>query len=227
MTRFVDLTQTFEDGMPGFRLRDASGQMTQFTAKVRPFLTHEQSKPNYEGKACFEITEVSFHTSIGTYIDAPRHRYAEMGDIASLQLESLILPGLLIDARHCTPARPLAVDDLPPADTLAGRAVLIHFGWDRHWGSEAYYTFPYADRAALTYLLDSKIALFGVDTINADSVQDLERPAHTWFLKHNIQIVENLTRLDQLLGQRFRFFAIPLKVRNAAAFPIRAFAEID
>ncbi len=38
---FVDLTHVFEDGMPGFRLGDV-----QYTARIRPFLTHEDSRPN-------------------------------------------------------------------------------------------------------------------------------------------------------------------------------------
>jgi len=75
-------------------------------------------------------------------------------------------------------------------------------------------------------LLDSGIKLFGVDALNADNPTDMERPAHTWFLGGGIHIVENLTGLDALHGRDFRFFAIPLKVKDAAAFPIRAFAEI-
>lgn len=226
MPQFIDLTQTFENGMPGFRMRDKAGKLTEFTASIRPFLTHEESRPNYQGRASFEISQASFQTSIGTYLDAPRHRHEGMGDIASLELSTLISPGVVIDARHCTPVRPLSVDDLPPAESLAGRALLINFGWDRHWGSERYYEFPYVDRPGLQYLLDARISLFGVDALNADCPQDLDRPAHTWFLKNNIHIVENLTGLDQLHDRSFRFFAIPLKVRDAAAFPIRAFAEI-
>ncbi|WP_420347626.1 cyclase family protein [Pelagibius sp.] len=227
MPQIIDLTQTFETGMPGFRMRDKTGQMTEFTAKIRPFLTHEESKPNYQGQASFEISEVSFQTSIGTYLDAPRHRHEGMGDIASLEISTLISTGIVVDARHCTPSKPLSAKDLPKAGQLAGRAVLINFGWDKHWGTEKYHEFPYVDRQGLQHLLEAKISLFGVDTLNADWSQDLERPAHTWFLKNNIHIVENLTGLAQLHRKVFRFFAIPLKVRDAAAFPVRAFAEIN
>ncbi|MCB9959846.1 MAG: cyclase family protein [Rhodospirillaceae bacterium] len=226
MGAFVDLTQTFRDGMPGFRMKDAAGEMTEFTAHIRPFLTHAQSRPYYDDKASFEITEVSFQTSLGTYLDAPCHRHPGRGDIASLPLEGLILDGVVVDGRHATPERPLAAADLPEAAALAGKAVLIHFGWDRHWGSEAYYAFPHVDRSGLQHLQAAGIALFGVDALNADCPRDLERPAHTWFLDAGIHIVENLCGLGPLLGRPFRFFAIPLKVQGAAAFPIRAFAEV-
>jgi len=227
MPHFADLTQTFENDMPGFRMLNKAGELTEFTAKIAPFLTHEESKPNYLGKASFEISEVSFQTSIGTYLDAPQHRHEGLGDIMSIEISSLISPGVVIDARHCTPDRPLSVGDFPDKHILEGQAVLINFGWDKHWGSEQYYEFPYVDRSGLQHLLNSKISLFGVDTLNADWPQDLERPAHTWFLQSDIHIVENLTGLEQLHGEKFRFFAIPLKVRDAAAFPVRAFAELD
>ncbi len=226
MGKFIDLTQTFEDGMPGFRMKNKDGEMTEFTAHIRPFLTHEESKPNYGGKASFEITEVSFQTSIGTYMDAPRHRHDGLGDIASLPISSLVAEGVVIDARHCDQDKPLTATDFPSTTELKGKAVLINFGWDKHWGAEAYYSFPHVDRSGLQHLQDSGISLFGVDALNADWSQDLERPAHTWFLKNGIHIVENLCGLDQLYTKSFRFFAIPLKVREAAAFPIRAFAEV-
>lgn len=227
MPRFIDLTQTFEDGMPGFRMKDGTGEMVEFTAHIKPFLTHQQSEPNYDGKASFEITEVSFQTSIGTHMDAPRHRHKGMDDIASLDISTLISPGIVIDARHCSPDRPLTADDLPAKEHLHGRAALINFGWDKHWGTEAYYSFPHVDRTGLQHLLDAGIALYGVDALNADWGKDLERPAHTWFLKNGIHIVENLCGLDRLHGETIRFYSIPLKVRDAAAFPVRAFAEVD
>jgi len=65
-----------------------------------------------------------------------------------------------------------------------------------------------------------------VDCSNVDSTEDAERPAHTSFLKQGILIVENLTGLSHIHGQSFRFFSIPLKARDAAAFPVRAFAEV-
>lgn len=226
MTRIIDLSHVFADGMPGFRMRNKSGDQTEFTARIRPFLTHEQSEPNYQGKASFEITEVSFQTSLGTYLDSPRHRFPGRADIADLALSSLILDGVLVDARHATPEKPVSRNDLPLASQLEGKAVLIHFGWDLHWGTPQYYTYPYVERDGLRYLRDAGIRLFGVDALNADSASDLERPAHTGFLGSGVHIVENLTDLCSLRGKRFRFFAIPIKAKGAAAFPVRAFAEL-
>lgn len=222
----IDLSQTLSNTMPAFSLRGPDGVSRPFRAEIRPFLTHEQSRPNYDGLAEFEITEFSCQTSIGTYLDSPRHRFAGGKDIAALPLDSLILDGVLIDARLASPDRPFTLADLPVGLDLGGKAVLFHFGWDRFWGADSYFRYPFLARDILKYLVEARVGLVGVDTLNLDSSAEKDRPAHTWLLGEGIHIVENLTGLAALEGRHFRFFAIPAKVEGAAAFPIRAFAEI-
>ncbi|MGY2490048.1 cyclase family protein [Cupriavidus sp. CP313] len=222
----VDLSHVFHDGMPGVLFKRETGEAVELTAHIRPFMTHAQSGWHYEGKASFEISEVAFQTSVGTKLDAPRHRFEGAEDIAALDLSRLVLDGVVIDARHATPGQQFAWNDLQFPEHLAGRAVLVNFDWDRHWGTEIYRSHPFISRDVISRLCDAGIALFGVDCANVDSTQDPERPAHTRFLGRGILIVENLTGLSRLHGVPFRFFSIPLKARDAAAFPVRAFAEV-
>ncbi|MCW6508470.1 cyclase family protein [Lichenifustis flavocetrariae] len=222
----VDLTHVFRENMPGFRLRNESGELVEFSARIRPFLTHAQSAPNYDNKASFEISEVQFQTSIGTYMDSPRHRFPDKGDIATLALPRLVLEGVVIDARHAEPSQGLTLADVTLPETLKGKAVLVNFGWDRFWGQDTYYQVPYLARDVLERLRAEGIGLFGVDTINADCITDPERPAHSWLLADDILIVENLTGLHLLHGRSFRFFSIPIPIEGAVAFPVRAFAEL-
>ncbi len=222
----IDLSHVFHDGMPGVRFQSETGDAVELTAHIRPFMTHAQSCRHYAGKASFEISDVAFQSSVGTKMDAPRHRFEGAEDIASLELDRLVLDGIVIDARHANAGQELDWPDLRFPDHLAGRAVLLNFDWDRHWGTEVYRSHPFVSREVVTRLCDAGIALFGVDSANVDSTQDPERPAHTAFLGRRILIVENLTGLSRLHGTPFRFFSIPLKARDAAAFPVRAFAEI-
>lgn len=222
----VDLSHVFHDGMPGVLFKRETGEAVELTAHIRPFMTHAQSGWHYEGKASFEISEVAFQTSVGTKLDAPRHRFEGAEDIAALDLSRLVLDGVVIDARHATPGQQLAWNDLQFPEHLAGRAVLVNFDWDRHWGTEIYRSHPFVSRDVIDRLCDAGISMFGVDCANVDSTQDPERPAHTRLLGRGILIVENLTGLSRLHGVPFRFFSIPLKARDAAAFPVRAFAEV-
>ena len=222
----IDLSHDFYDGMPGVRFKSETGEMVELTAHIRPWMTHAQSTRHYAGKASFEISDVAFQSSVGTKMDAPRHRFEGADDIASIELHRLVLDGLVIDARHAGPGQQLDWTDLQFPQQLAGRAVLVNFGWDRHWGTEPYRSHPYVSREVVSRLCEAEITLFGVDCSNVDSTNDPERPAHTRFLGQRILIVENLTGLSRLHAHAFRFFCIPLKARDAAAFPVRAFAEV-
>ena len=222
----VDLSHVFHEGMPGVLFKSETGETVELTAHIRPYMSHAESGRHYDGKASFEISDVSFQSSVGTKMDAPRHRFEGADDIASLELDRLVLDGVVIDARHARPAQQMGWADLQLPQQLKGRAVLVNFDWDRHWGTQTYRSHPYVSREVVTRLCEAGIAMFGVDCANVDSTQDPERPAHTWFLKKRILIVENLTGLARLHGRSFRFFSIPLKARDAAAFPVRAFAEV-
>jgi arylformamidase len=220
----IDLSHDFADGMPGFSLR-REGEVRQFTASIRPFVTHEDSAPFYDGQASFEITEISFQTSIGTYLDSPRHRWPERRDIAGLTLEDVILPGLCVTVADVQPGERVGLSRLDLPEDLSGKAVLIRFGWDIHWATPAYDNYPFIDADVIAALRDRGAKLLGVDTPNADSRSDLSRPAHTVLLGQDILIVENLRDLGRLPGTGFRFFSVPVKAVGAAAMTIRAFAE--
>ncbi len=223
---FIDLSHDFEDGMPGFKLKNEDGSFTQYSAQIYPFMTHEQSRAKFQDQCEFEITEIRFQTSVGTYIDSPYHRYRSGRDISQIRLEEVILPGIVIDVRGRSPFEPVGLDALPPGLDLAGKALLFNFGWDQYWGSEDYQAYPFIGREVIEHLAHSGVKLVGVDTVNIDSSRDLTRPAHTRLLSQDIYIVENLCHLDALYGTAFRFFAVPLKAKRVAALSIRAFAEV-
>jgi len=226
MTELIDLSHDFEDNMPGFKLKNEDGTTTQFTAKIRPFLTHKQTKPKYRGKCSFEITEMTFQTSVGTYLDSPYHRYPDGRDISEIGIDEVILPGVAIDIRGKRAFEPIGVQAIPKDLLLAGRAVLFNFGWDKYWGSDQYQSYPFISKELIESLVEDGTKLVGVDTVNIDDSRDLTRPAHSLFLRNEILIVENLTNVEKLHGRDFRFFAVPLKGKKVASMPVRAFAEI-
>jgi len=221
---FIDLSHDFADGMPGFAMR-RDGEVRQFTAHVRPFLTHEASAPFYEGKASFEITEVSFQTSIGTYLDAPRHRWPGGRDIAALRLEEVVLPAVCVDVSHARAGQRVGLGELALPDDIGGKGVLLRFGWDRYWGMPDYDDYPFIGPDVIDALIGRGARLFGVDALNVDTRADLARPVHSRLLERDILIVENLKGLDRLPARGFRFFAVPIKAVSAAAMTVRAFAE--
>lgn len=220
----IDLSHDFADGMPGFSLK-RDGEVKQFTARIKPFVTHEESAPFYEGKASFEITEMTFQTSIGTYLDSPRHRWKDRRDISQLKLEELVLPGVRVDVADVQPGERIGLDRIALPQDIAGKAVIVRFGWDRFWGTPDYEAYPFLDVDVIEALIAGGAKLLGMDTFNVDTRADPARPAHSLLLARDILIVENLRDLDKLPQSGFRFFAVPIKAVGAAAMTIRAFAE--
>jgi kynurenine formamidase len=159
----------------------------------------------------------------GTYLDSPFHRYAHGKDLSQLALEKLANLDSVIIRMERSKSRAIERTDLAGHD-LAGKAVLIHTGWNRHWRTDQYFEgHPFLTRDAAQSLVRAAAALVGIDSFNIDDISDLTRPAHSLLLGAEIPIVEHLRGLDQLPDQDFRFFAIPVKVKNMGTFPVRAF----
>jgi kynurenine formamidase len=111
---------------------------------------------------------------------------------------------------------------------LAGTAVLMRSGWDRHWRTQRYGDpeHPFLDDAGAAHLVDAGAALVGIDSVNIDDTRGGARPAHTRLLAAGIPIVEHLTRLDRLPSTGARFTAVPIKAAGMATLPVRAFARL-
>ncbi len=106
--------------------------------------------------------------------------------------------------------------------------MLVHTGWARHWGTEAYFHgHPFLTAEAAEWLKAAGPALVGIDSLNIDDTVTGERPVHSILLAAGILIVEHLRGLEQLPASGFRFHAVPVKVRGCSAFPVRAYAVVE
>ncbi len=221
----IDLSHTFADAMPGFTMRTPEGREETFSASIKPFLTHEASAPFYQGKASFELTEITFRTPIGTYLDAPAHRFHGKRDISGLRLDEVVLDGVVVHVPNAQAGRAVGIEDCTLPDDIEGKAVLFRFDWDQHWGTSVYETYPFVGPDIIDWLIAGGAKLVAMDTFNADDRTDPVRPVHTELLWRDILIVENLTNLAALPEGPFRFFAVPIKAQDAAAMTVRAFAD--
>ena len=213
--RVVDLSHPIEDGMAGYPGLPGP--------RVVPHLTHEDSRGRYAEGTEFTITRYEFVGNVGTYVDAPFHRYRDGIDISELPLERLVgREPLVLDA---SPTGREVVLDVDPA-AVRGRAVLVRTGWDAAWATDAYWEpGPYLATATAEALAAAEPALVGVDFWNVDDTTGNARPVHSVLLAAGVPIVEHLCRLDQV-ATGARVSVVPLAVRGAGSFPVRAFAEL-
>ncbi|HEX6940968.1 MAG TPA: cyclase family protein [Longimicrobiales bacterium] len=217
-TRIVDVSHVVEDGMityPGL-----PGPL------ICDFLSREDSRGRYAEGTEFHIGRIDMVANTGTYIDAPFHRFADGADVAGLPLEATVdLDAVVIRATGRS-GRAIGREAFEAVD-VNGRAVLVHTGWDVHWGTDRYLDgHPYLTADAATWLRDHGAALVGIDSLNIDDTSDGARPVHTTLLAAGIPIVEHLRGLERLPDRGFRFFAAPVKVRGLGSFPVRAFGLV-
>ncbi len=220
--RLVELSHVIADGMvtlPGWP-----------APRISEWLTREASRQRYAPGTEFHVARIDMIANTGTYLDTPAHRYADGADLADTPLDRLAdLPGIVVRL----PAGTRAVDRLllAPYD-VAGRAVLLHTGWDIHFGTERYGApeAPYLTGDGAQALVDAGAALVGIDSINIDDMSPAaggQRPAHSALLAAGIPIVEHLTGLAALPPDGFRFTAAPPRVAGMGTFPVRAYALVE
>jgi arylformamidase len=216
--QLIDVSHTVESGMITYLGLPAP--------IICDFLSREESRAHYAEDTEFNIGKIEMVANTGTYVDSPFHRYADGKDLSELPLESLAdLDAVVIRIRE---SHGRAIDrDVFEQFDLRGRAVLVHTGWDRHWRTDHYFEgHPFLTRDAAWYLVEAGAALVGIDSLNIDDTADLARPAHTILLGADIPIVEHLCNLGALPNSDFRFFAVPVKVKNFGTFPVRAFGVV-
>lgn len=194
--------------------------------EISAYLTREDSRAGYAPGTEFAIDRIALVGNTGTYLDTPYHRYADGHDLAELPLGRIAdLPTVVIRTEGSR-SRAIDVGALAPYD-VNGKAVLLHSGGDRDFGTPAYAEeAPYLTAAGAQWLADNGAALVGIDSVNIDDIDDRGRPAHTILLAAEIPIVEHLTGLDKLPPTGARFTAAPPLFARFGTFPVRAFAIV-
>lgn len=216
-SRYVDLSHPIEHemttypGLPG--------------PAISTYISREKSEQRLGTGVSFHIGRIEMVANTGTYVDAPYHFHAGGADVAELPLERLVdVPVVVIRASGRDAIGPEMLDD-PGA--LWGKAVLVHTGWSRHWGTPAYLSgSPYLTRGFAEAMVKANIALLGIDALNVDNVEDLTRPVHHTVLGNGIPLIEHLTNLNRLPDQGARLTTLPAPVHGLGSFPVRAVAVL-
>lgn len=213
VSRFVDLSHPVEHGM------------ITYPGLPGPVVGTHRERTEISPGVSFHIGRIELVANTGTYVDAPFHYHADGPDVAGLALERLVdVPAVRIPAYGLDAIGP---EVLGEPDRLWGKAVLVHTGWSRHWGTDHYGTGgPHLTAGAARLLVDANVALLGVDALNVDDIGDPVRPVHDTLLRNGIPILEHLTNLAALPDDGFRLTALPAPVRGLGSFPVRAVAVL-
>ncbi len=167
------------------------------------------------------------HTS--THVDAPYHFVKDGPTIEKVQLDRYVGWSTVLDFTDVPPKHIISRDELKakieslPFKVEKDWILLLYTGYSNKAGTDEWYNHPGLSREACEYIVELGIKAIGVD---APSPDHAPFPAHNVLLPNGIAIFENLQNLDKLLGKKFLFVGLPLKLVGGTASPVRAAAII-
>ncbi|MBZ9635209.1 cyclase family protein [Clostridium sp. FP1] len=193
MEELIDLTHIIEDTMPIY-----PGDITTnlFQNKYLSINSHNNFR-----------LEISMHT--GTHIDSPMHLTESNKYISELSVDSFIATGCILDVRN----QPIIqMKSVYEESIKENSIVLLYTGLDKLYGMPEYYEdHPLLDMDLCKFLLKKNVKMVGIDMPSPDKYPF---EIHKFLLENKICIIENLTNLDKLLGNKnFEVMAFPLKIK--------------
>ncbi|MBF0342236.1 MAG: cyclase family protein [Magnetococcales bacterium] len=214
--RIIDLTLTIEEGMQ------------TFPTPWHPYV--EITQLGRHGIENRETRKLVLGTHTGTHMDAPRHFIRRGATVDAIPLEQLVGTATVVnfatlpDHTPITPAMLLqAVGELP------WERLALRFDWDRHLGTNRYYTdHPFLEEETARLLLEKKCLLLAMDTPQPDNPQNgrgtpKDSPIHKILLGNGVILVEYLIGLAGVRGNPVQLVVAPLKIRDGDGAPVRCF----
>jgi len=227
--RIVDLTQEIYQGMPVY-----PGHLKTV---IWTHLSHEECRRQLGTNFSYETRGILLCDHGPTHIDAVSHlsRDPDAESIEHLALEKCITEAICLDVSDMPQRTQFGADKIKEElkrwglEIREGDTVLFHTGqYERYYGKPEYMTeYPGLNREATEFIIDKGCVNFGVDSASPDMWHDKSYPCHSVCAQRSVTHIENLCNLDKLVGLRFTFIGLPLKIRDGTGSPIRAVAIVE
>jgi kynurenine formamidase len=230
MVEIIDLSQEIYPGMPVFP------GMPE--VEIQVYATHEAQDSNQDQTSLAPaVHRLAFSEHTGTHVDALNHMRAEDRgrSIDTMPLSMFYTEGICLDVTYKGSGDLIEIEDLEQALVWArleihpGDTVLLYSDhFRRAFGTENWQNAPGLSAAAARWLGKQKIAAFGVESPAPGVRHVSNRDVHRICGELGFTHYENLVNLHLLVGRgRFRFIALPLKIRGGTGSPVRAVAVFE
>lgn len=211
---------------PAVRVR-----VTDLTLTVRPGMRGVAFEPCHTAaEHGYNTRTLHLYSHSGTHMDAPLHFAAGEGTVDRIPLGDCLGPAWVADLSGIEPRALITVAHLGETGSQVrpGDGLLLRTGWSAHVDRPDYYRdhFPRVSVALAEWCVATGVRILGVEPPSVADVNDPEELAavHTVLLGGGVIIVEGLTNLEALEGERVFFGAVPLKIEGGDGSPCRAFA---
>lgn len=229
--KLIDLSQEIYDGAPVWpghpETRVIYGPTHEETLKSGRFTE------NYSYRS--EMIQMSTHGT--THVDSVSHidPNPNAPSIDRIPLHWFYTGGICLDLSHIPPKTAYTVDDIQKAldkhglDIRQGDTVLLYSGhYVRTYGTPAWLTdYPGLSREAAEFIYGAGAINIGQDAPSHDCGGTTSYPAHQVCREMQTLNTENLGDLRPVVGKRFQYIGLPLKIRDGSGSPIRAVAVLQ
>jgi L-ribulose-5-phosphate 4-epimerase len=179
--------------------------------------------------AKMNVSRLEIGAHMGTHVDAPLHFIEGGMTIDRMAPDRFVGEAVAIEALK-GPGGDIGPEDFEGADIRPGDIVLFRTGWEERAGAAFFEgEWPGFTLDAVEALIAKKVKAIGGDMPSADSPRAIGSgaPAHIRALGEGLPVFEALTNMWEVVGKRFFFIGLPLRLENVEASPIRAIALLE
>jgi arylformamidase len=208
MSRVVDLTMPLQPGMRGVEITP------KFTV----------------AKEGWNASTLSLYSHAGTHMDAQVHFEAGPETIDQHTPQRCMGRAWLVNLAGIAPKSLLEMSHLGDVanSVQPGDSLVLRTDWSKHVDNPAVYrdSLPRLSDALANWCVAKRVRLLGVEPPSVADVNNLPEVTriHKILLGGGVTIVEGLCHLDQLIGPKIFFAALPLRIAGGDGCPCRAFA---
>ena len=171
------------------------------------------------GPGCpVNVSAITLSPHVGAHADAPLHYDAQGAAIGAVDLHAFLGPCRVIHAIDCGPLIEWAHIEHAISADLPARVLVRTYqqapaGWDPDLAAYAPET--------VAKLADLGVQLIGIDTASIDPASSKTLDSHQVIRQRGLRVLENLV-LDEVPEGDYELIALPLKLTEADASPVRA-----
>jgi kynurenine formamidase len=188
------------------------------------------------GPGFWQVTSIRQSLHTGSHVDSGLHCYAEGGTTDAIALDQVCGEAVIFDLGELPPSTEITTAMLQTADPglAAGQIAIVRSGWtDRAWGEfpRFFIESPFLAVEAADWLASRRPKAVCFDFFEEYSARlpdftSEDFRVHRAFLGKGIVIIEQATRLKELVGRRFDFYAPFYKLVDVEGAPARIFAVV-
>jgi len=247
-SRVVDLTLPIESNMPGIPGLRAYAENPSRVAIIAAITDTQKELLRAEGMTLSNNVAVTGRSMIsvlsilvhnGTHIDAPRHMIDKGHPVDQIPLAQVVKEAVLINLPHKGPNSSVSVKDILDTGVEFGpnRIPVINTGWtEQMWGKPEFWTqMPYLEAGVGELMAKKGVTAVAMDICPEKALWRGVKldPGEVWVANHlallekGIPLIQFVTNLSQIGGNRFVLIALPLKIKGGDGSPARVIALVE